>query len=80
MAADPEHLPAAMSNLWHSAREARTNLGTNPTVNFTELSIVAFQSQVRDQLLPHDVTERILEFHRLNEKVMLRVQARCHHG
>jgi hypothetical protein len=35
---------------------------------------------VRDQLVAHDVTESILQFHGLNEKVMLRVQARGSHG
>src|SRR5690606_19770526 len=42
-------------------------------------SLVVVQPQVRDLLFTHQVTQRVLQLHVLDEQVVLRVQLRRHH-
>ncbi len=40
------------------------------------MSIVIFQAEVRDQILPHQMAKRILQFHQLNKNIMFRIKVR----
>src|SRR3954463_12083324 len=42
---------------------------------FQAISVVVFQSQMRDELLTAQVTQRVLQLHRLNEEVVFGVEA-----
>src|SRR5947209_17003754 len=37
-------------------------------------SVVILQTQVRDQVFAHDVAQRVLQFHRLNEQIVLWIE------
>src|SRR5580698_2890334 len=39
-------------------------------------SIVVFQPQMRNQIRAHDVPQRILQLHRLNKQIVLRIEPR----
>src|ERR1035441_7372413 len=39
------------------------------------LSLVVIEAQVRNQVLPHDVAQRVLHLHRLDKQIVLRVDA-----
>ena len=41
--------------------------------------VVIFQPQVRDELFPFQMPQRVLQLHRLNEQIMLRIQSRGGH-
>src|SRR5687767_15853907 len=44
--------------------------------SYQNVSIVVFETEVSDQVLATQMTERVLQFHELNENVVLRIEAR----
>ena len=53
-------------------------LASAETVRSTYL-VVVFLPQVRNQILAHHPAQRVLQLHRLDEQIMLGIQARCGH-
>src|SRR5665213_497534 len=49
---------------------------TRRASQFTSLFAVVFQPKVRDQILAHDVAQRVLQLHRLDKQIVLRINAR----
>ena len=39
-----------------------------------QTSVVVLQPEVRDQVLAHDVAQRVLQLHRLDEQIVLRIE------
>ena len=48
-------------------------------LSLTTSSVVILQPEVRDHLLAHQVAHRVLQLHRLDEQVVLRIQPRGRH-
>src|SRR5579859_5475625 len=65
------HLQRSRANC--AQREAATHSANQ--LNGATASVVILQSQVSDQAFTHQVAQCVLEFHRLDKEIVLRIQA-----